>query len=163
MEEEPQTPPASSEIERAYNAGLRFLAHRPRSRQEVRQRLARHFSADAVQHALARLEERNYLNDAAFARSWRESREAHRPRSAALIRREREQRGVARELADAAVAGLDDDDSAYRAGRNRLRALQWVDQVTFRRRLGDYLRRRGFSLGVARRAVERLWHERDVG
>ncbi len=150
-------------MERAYQAGLRFLAYRPRSRQEVRQRLARRFSADVVQEAVARLEERDYLNDAAFARFWRDSREAHRPRSAALIRRELQQRGVARELAEDAVAGLDDDDSAYRAGRRRLRTQQGVDETTFRRRLGDYLRRRGFSGGVARRTVERLWLEREEG
>ena len=151
--------PDSSEVDHAYQVGLRFLAYRARSRQEVRQRLARRFSAHAVRQALARLEEDQYLDDASFARLWRESREAHRPRSAALIRRELEQRGVTREVAEAAIAGLDDGDSAYRAGRRRLRALQGVDEVTFRRRLGDYLRRRGFSLGVARHTVERLLRE----
>ena len=156
-----ETPASSEEAERAYHAGLRLLAYRPRSRQEVRQRLSRRFSTDAVQQALALLEERHYLDDAAFARLWRESREVHRPRSATLIRRELQKRGVARDLADTAVAGLDDDDSAYRAGRHRLRALQGVDRLTFRRRLGDHLRRRGFSMDVARRAVERLWEERD--
>ena len=161
MEEEPQETPVGSEVERAYHAGLRLLAYRPRSRREVQQRLTRRFSTDAVQQAVARLEDGQHLNDAAFARLWRDSREARRPRSAALIRRELQQRGVAKDLADAAIAGLDDDDSAYRAGCHRLRALQRVDQVTFRRRLGDYLRRRGFSMDVTRRAVERLWGERD--
>ena len=152
---------ASSEAERAYQAGLRFLAYRARSRQEVRQRLARRFSGSAVQQAVARLEERGHLDDTTFARFWRQSRETHRPRSAFLIRRELEQRGVARELAEAAVVGLDDEDSAYRAGRRRLRALQGVDEATFRRRLGEFLRRRGFTLAVARRTVERLWRERE--
>jgi len=152
---------ATSEAERAYQAGLRFLAYRARSRQEVRQRLARRFSAPAVQQAVARLEEGGHLNDATFARFWRQSRETHRPRSAFLIRLELEQRGVARELAAEAVVGLDEEDSAYRAGRRRLRALQGVDEVNFRRRLGDYLRRRGFALGVARRTLERLWRERE--
>ena len=164
MEDQTQpTPAGNEEVERAYHAGLRLLAYRPRTRQEVHQRLARRFSTEAVLQALALLEERGYLNDAAFARLWRDSREARRPRSASLIRRELQQRGVARDLADAAVAGLDDDDSAYRAGRHRLRALQGVDQLTFHRRLGDYLRRRGFSADVTRRAVERLWGERDEG
>ena len=161
MREKIREMPDSSEVDHAYQAGLRLLTYRPRSRQEVQQRLARQFSAQAVQQALSRLEGRRYLDDAAFARFWRESREAHRPRSAALIRRELEQRGVAREVTEAAIAGLDDDDSAYRAGRRRLRALQGVDEVAFRRRLGDYLRRRGFSFGLVRRAVERLWRERE--
>ncbi len=157
-----ETPDMSSgEVERAYHAGLRFLAYRPRSHQEVRQRLARRFPAHAVQQALERLKEHHYLDDATFARFWRESREAHQPRSAAFIRRELVQRGVARELAEDAVAGLDDDDNAYRAGRRRLRALRGLDEVTCRRRLGDYLRRRGFSLGVVRTTLKLLWEERE--
>ena len=154
--------PVTSEAERAYQAGLRSLSHRPRSRLELRQRLSRRFSADAVQEAIARLVEKQYLDDAAFARSWRDSREAHRPRSAFLIRRELRQRGIATEVAEAAVDGLDDEDSAYRAGQRRLRALQGMDEATFRRRLGDYLRRRGFSFSVARGTVERVWREREV-
>lgn len=149
------------EMERAYLAGLRLLSYQPRSRQEVRQRLSSRFSTNAIQQALALLEEQGYINDVAFAQAWRDSRETHRPRSAVLIRRELQQRGVTREVADAAVAGLDEEDSAYQAGRHRLRVLQGVDYVTFRRRLGDYLRRRGFSPDVVRQTVERLWQERD--
>lgn len=149
------------EVERAYQVGLRLLAYRPQSRQEVRQRLSGRFSAHVVLQVLTLLEEQGYLDDAAFARAWRESREAHRPRSATLICRELQQRGVAREVANAAVSGLDEEDSAYQAGRHRLRALQGLDYVTFRRRLGDYLRRRGFPSDVVRRTVERLWQERD--
>lgn len=157
-----ETLPSIEEVERAYQAGLRFLSYRARSRQEVQQRLGRRFPDSVVARALALLEERGYLDDAAFARMWREGREAHRPRSAALIRRELQQRGVAREVAEAAIAGLDEEESAYRAGRPRLRALQGMDYVTFRRRLGDYLRRRGFPSDVVRGTVERLWQERGL-
>ena len=143
-------------IDRAMQAGLRFIAFRPRSREEVRRRLGRRFDPHTVEQALARLEERRYLDDAAFARLWRESREAHRPRSAALIRRELLERGVPREVAQEAVAGLDDDASAYRAGQGRLRSLQGLDSVAFRRRLEGYLKRRGFGASVVRRTVDRF-------
>ena len=143
-------------IDRAMQAGLRFIAFRPRSREEVRRRLGRRFDPHTVEQALARLEERSYLDDAAFARLWRESREAHRPRSAALIRRELLERGVPREVAQEAVAGLDDDASAYRAGQGRLRSLQGLDDVAFRRRLEGYLKRRGFGASVIRRTVDRF-------
>ena len=151
----------NNELDRAYQASLRLLTYRPRSRHQVRQRLSSHFSTGAVLQVLALLEDRGYLNDVAFAMAWRESREAHQPRSAVLIRRELQQRGVAREVADAAVAGLDEEDNAYQAGHRRTRALQRVDYVTFRRRLGDYLRRRGFRSDVVRRTLDRLWQERE--
>ena len=147
------------QIGRAFRAGLLFVSYRPRSRQEIRRRLGRRFGARTVELALARLEEQGYVDDATFARFWRESREAHRPRSAGLIRRELAQRGVGREVAEEAVAGLDDDANAYRAGLGRMRSLGGLEYVTFHRRLEGYLRRRGFGTGVVRRAVERLWRE----
>ncbi len=143
-------------IDRAMQAGLRFISFRPRSREEVRRRLGRRFDRHTVEQALARLEEQGYLDDAAFARLWRESREVHRPRSAALIRRELVERGVPREVAQEAVASLDDDASAYRAGQGRLRSLQGLDYVAFRRRLEGYLKRRGFGASVIRRTVDRF-------
>ncbi len=148
-----------SEPQRAYEAALRFLSSRPRSSQEVRRRLASRFTPEAVQETVRRLEEHGFLDDAAFAAFWRQSREAHRPRSTALIRRELMQKGVPRDVAEAAVTGLDDEHSAYRAAKRRERALRGLDEATFRRRLGDYLRRRGFSFGVAHGVVERLWEE----
>ena len=149
------------EDERAYNAGLRLLSYRPRSRDEVRLRLARRFTTEAVNRVLARLTEQGYLDDVAFARFWRENRETHRPRSAFLMRRELLQRGVARDVAETATEGVDDGEGAYRAGLGRLRAMRGLDEAAFRRRLGDYLRRRGFSYDVARRTVRRLWEERE--
>ncbi len=149
-----------NEAQRAYQTGLRILGYRARTRLELLHRLERRYSSDAVQQAVERLEQSGYLNDADFARSWRRSREAHRPRSGFLIRRELEQRGVSREVAEEAVADLDEEDSAYRAGHGRLKSLRDVDWTTFRRRLGDYLRRRGFPIALTRRTVERLWMER---
>ena len=150
------------EDERALGAGLRLLSYRPRSRDEVRQRLARRVTTEAVNQALARLTERGYLDDAAFARFWRENREAHRPRGALLIKQELLQRGVAREVAEAAIEGMDDGGNAYRAGLDRLRVMRGLDEATFHRRMGDYLRRRGFYYGVTQRTVQRLWKERDM-
>lgn len=152
----------SGELEYACQAGIRFLSYRPRSRQEVRQRLTRRFRVEITEKAIVYLESRGYLNDEAFARFWRDSREAHRPRSAALIQRELEQHGVAKELANAVVIHINDEDNAYRAGRRRLRALQKVDYLTFRHRLSSYLKRRGFQLGMIRHVVECLWQEQRL-
>ena len=151
-----------SESERAYLSGLRLLSYRSRSRLEMRQRLSKRFSEEAVAEAVSRLEESGYLDDASFARSWKEGREDHKPRSATLIRRELRYRGVSNELAESVTAGMDDEASAYEAGRRRLSALRGVDKRTFRRRMGNYLRRRGFATGLVIRTVDRLWQERSV-
>lgn len=143
-------------IDDAMQAGFRFISLRCRSKEEVRSRLRRSFEPPVVEQALARLEGQGYVDDAAFARLWRESREAHRPRSAALILRELVEKGVSREVAQEAVTELDDDANAYRAGQGRLRSLQGLDYVASRRRLAGYLDRRGFSPTVIRRTVDRF-------
>ena len=150
------------EPERAYLSGLRLLSYRSRSRLEMRQRLGKRFSAEAVEEAVSRLEESGYLDDASFARSWKEGREAHKPRSATLIRHELRHKGVSKELADSVTADMDDEASAYEAGRRCLKTLRGVDKATFRRRLGNYLRRRGFATGLVIRTVDKLWRERSL-
>ena len=101
----------------------------------------------------------HYLDDAAFAQFWRESRETLSPRSGRLIRSELLFKGVDADTATATVEGLDDEEAAYRAAAKRLKSLQGDDYDVFRRRLGGFLTRRGFSYDVVRRVLERCWRE----
>lgn len=110
---------------------------------------------------MERLRELELLDDAAFARAWSRSRADHRPRSAAMIRRELQSKGVERDVAQASVEPLDDRENAYRAGLRWLPALSNADYDTFRRRIWGRLHRRGFAPALIREAVARLWEERD--
>jgi regulatory protein len=144
----------------AYDAALRLLAYRPRSEREMRQRLARRgIEAPLIDETLARLRRHGYLNDEAFARLWTESRQAASPRSRRLIRSELLAKGVRSETATAAVSDVEDEDAAYRAASRRLRAFPLDDFEAFKRRLGGFLLRRGFSFDVTRRTVDRCWQE----
>jgi regulatory protein len=146
----------------AYEAAIHLLSYRPRSKREMRQRLRRRsISPDVIDETVARLHASHYLDDAAFAQFWRESRQSLSPRSGRLIRSELLSKGVDVETATGAVEGLDDEDSAYRAAAKRLKSIQDDDFDTFRRRLGGFLTRRGFSYDVIRRVVDRCW--RDSG
>ena len=150
--------------ERWYGVALRLLAARPRSVAEVRQRLRRRGAVDPeAAEVIARLQEEGLLDDAAFAAYWRESRETFRPRGRRLLQAELRQKGVEAEVARAALTDLDEDEQAYRAGLRRARSLAAADEVLFRRRLEDYLRRRGFGYEVAVQAVRRLWAEVGPG
>jgi regulatory protein len=145
---------------RAIESGLRLLSYRPRSERELRDRLARKgFARDAVGAALARLRELGYLDDAAFASFWIESRQTYRPGARRLVAAELRQLGVGREVADEATAVISDEEAAYEAARRRLRALRGLEYRAFRERLGAFLTRRGFSYDVARRTIDRCWAE----
>ena len=147
-------------LSRAYNAALRLLSYRPRSEAELKARLLRRFSMPTIENVLASLKEQHLLDDVSFAHFWRHSRESSRPRSATLIRRELMTKGVSREIAEAAIEDMDDDESAYRAGLKAARHLEKADFVTFRRKVWSYLQRRGFGPSLIRRTVNRLWEEK---
>lgn len=141
-------------------AVLNLLGHRPRSEQELRQRLRRRFDEEMVEGAIQELKERQLLDDAAFARFWQENRITFSPRSQRMIRSELRQKGIASEIAQDAVEHLDDEESAYRAGQKKARLCPTTEYSTFRKKLGTFLVRRGFSYEVTEQTIRRLWQER---
>ncbi|MBI1885114.1 MAG: RecX family transcriptional regulator [Chloroflexi bacterium] len=148
--------------QQALNSALRLLSYRPRSEAELRLRLARKGAAAAlVDETLARLRSLGLLDDGAFARYWVESRQQLSPRGRRLLWRELTAKGVDRETVQEAVASLDDAEAAYRAGEKRARTLKALEFPEFRRRLGDFLIRRGFDYDVVAEVTARLWRERE--
>lgn len=145
--------------ERGLAAGLRMLAHRARTEAEVRNRLTQRFTLEVVAQTIAQLKERRFLDDAAFARGWRESRERRRPRGEALLRQELLQRGVALDVIEEAFQGFDAASNAYRAGCKLARRISAATREDFRRRLWAHLQRKGFEQDVIRETVERMWQE----
>ncbi len=150
----------SDSFQRCLNAAVHYLSYRPRSEAELRKRLQqRSFDSDNVAAVITRLKEQGLVDDMAFAQFWKDNRESFSPRSQWLTKLELKRKGVASDIIDQAVDAIDDDDSAYRAVRSKARGLPYSDEQIFRRRLGEYLKRRGFSYGVIEHAVERMWQE----
>ncbi len=141
-------------------SAMRLLAYRPRSEGEMRQRLARGGAPPAVvDETIARLRDLSLVDDEAFARSWVESRDQTSPRGRRLLASELRAKGLARQTVKESLAGLDEEDAAYRAGARRARSLTALPYAEFRHRLGDYLLRRGFGYETVSAAVSRLWQE----
>ena len=148
---------------RCFSAATRVLTYRPRSEFELRERLyKRGFSEDSIEAAIARLKNQGFVDDVAFARFWKENRDSFSPRSQWLTGLELKRKGVAADVIDEVVRDTDDDDSAYRAAENKAHRLPLSDYETFRRRLGEFLKRRGFSYDVISRTVRRLWQELKI-
>jgi regulatory protein len=153
----------ADEKERAHEAALNFLSYRPRSEQEVRRRLQeKDYLPAAVDDAIARLLRAGLIDDEAFARYWIENREQHRPRGAYALRHELGQKGIESRIVDKLVEQVDEDANAYLAATKRLSRWQRLDPSVRRRRMSDYLRRRGFSYDVVQRVWERLIAEQLI-
>lgn len=150
---------------------IRYLGTRPRTRQELTQRLRRSNVPERIAEAtLDRLAELGYVDDAAFARWWGEQRDRHAPRGRRMLEAELRQHGVPREVIEAhreehAVPERAPEDAAL-PGSEAERAQAALDRHLRGRplpqdaralgRIGMFLMRRGFDpetvRGVLRRA-----------
>lgn len=143
--------------QRCLNAAIHFLSYRPRSEHEVRQRLHRRgFDSTNIENTVAKLKEQGLIDDQAFARFWKDNRDSFSPRGKYLIRLELKQKGVSGDI----IGGMDatdDSTNAYRAAVEKARRLSRSDYQSFRRKLGEYLRRRGFGYELINRTIEQIW------
>ncbi|MGC8782142.1 MAG: RecX family transcriptional regulator [Anaerolineae bacterium] len=158
---------AADQVQRAYDRAVQFLSFRPRSTAEVRSYLLRTVGDEAtIETVLNRLTEQGYLNDAEFARYWVENRERFRPKGPRALRQELREHGLEREIIDAALADVDSTASALAVARSRgqrMADLAVAAPELFRRKLSDFLARRGFEYEVIREVVERLAEEWGAG
>jgi regulatory protein len=146
--------------ERAFQQALLFLSYRARSESEIRKNLRKHeIPEPVIEQTIERLRRNGLANDKGFASAWVENRTTFRPRSRRLMAMELRQKGIDDEAIQSAVENVDDEASAYEAAQKRaarLKGLEWND---FRRKLSDFLARRGFSYSVVAPVVTRIWNE----
>ena len=142
-------------------AALRFLSYRPRTIEETRKRLARKYNPDTVERTLAYLLDSRFLDDADFARQWRNSRERRRPKGSRALKIELKRLGVSETIIDDTLDGIDETGNARKAALRP--AARMVDRgctrEDFRRKMGDFLARRGFAYGVIKETIEELWQD----
>jgi len=150
----------SDRFHRCLNTASHYLSYRPRSEAEIRHRLQRHgFDSDCTEKVLARLREQGLVDDTTFARFWKENRESFSPRSRRLTSQELQRKGLDNSIIEQITSEVDDGDSAYRAAISKARRLSPSEYHDFRRRLGEYLRRRGFGYDVIDDTIKRVWKE----
>lgn len=146
--------------ERALQQAMWFLSYRGRSESEIRQNLRKHELPETViDQTLDRLRQDGFANDDQFAKAWVENRSAFRPRSRRMLAMELRQKGLADDSVKSALESVDDEALAYEAAQKRAaryKDLEWND---FRKKLSDFLARRGFSYSVTAPVVTRIWNE----
>lgn len=156
-------PDKSDRIQRCLNTAVRFLRYRPRSEFEVRERLKRHgYEGDVIDNVIASLQGKRLIDDRAFVQFWKDDRDSFSPRSQRLIKLELKQKGVAGDIIDQEIDALDDTESAYRSAIDKACKLPRTDYQSFRRRLGEYLRRRGYGYSVIEKVAEQVCKEQGI-
>ena len=144
---------------RARQVCLTLLTFAPRTRSQLAEALRKRGIPDEVADAaLARFEDVGLIDDAAFARSWVESRHYSRGLAGRALSAELKQRGVA---ADEIRAALDEQLSpdaeaiaARRLVERKIPGTSGLPADQRIRRLAGMLARKGYAPGLAYRVIK---------
>jgi regulatory protein len=154
--------------ERARQVCLRLLTLAPRTRAQLADALRRRGIPDeAADVVLSRLADVGLIDDAAFARSWVESRHYSRGLAGRALSAELKQRGVAADEIRAAIDEQLGPDAEVSAARRlvegKLAATRRLPSEQRTRRLAGLLARKGYPAGLAFRVIrEALEAEGEV-
>lgn len=148
--------------EAAENRLLKKLRVRSLSERESRTFLREQdLDPAAIEHVIDALVRHGYLDDARLAEQLIHAGVTRKGQGRAAISLALSQRGIPRDVADVALAELEDDDAerALEFARQKARAMRGLDRETAVRRLAGQLSRRGyggFAVSAARRALDEL-------
>lgn len=149
----------------AYLDGLKMLARRELSEQQVRQKLARKgYDPGAIDNAIAQLREERAIDDTRVAEAIARTETAVKGRGKLRVRLQIERAGIARAIAkrvvDEVFEAIDDDAQLEMTLAKRLRGRETIADDREMQRLYRYLVGQGFD---AERVLRALRARRERG
>jgi len=141
-------------------AAMRFLKIRPRSIGELKEKLVgKGFSLTDIQITLFDLMASGSLDDRAFTKSWINYRLA-RPFGFRRIIQELKDKGIDQEIIDQALIEIKGSYSAENVAlelaQRRWQRLPDIDPLKKKKRVLDFLLRRGFEEDVVMKVIKKL-------
>ena len=142
---------------RAFNYSLKYLSYRARSVKEVYDYLLRkNFIEDTINSVLKKLIDLKFLNDEEFARQWIESRQKHKGRSKFILKNELRLKGLSNDVIKPLLKEAQDDlETARILFYKKKKVLGKLPPEEFRKKMGGFLQRKGFSFDVINKLFRR--------
>ena len=142
---------------RAFNYSLKYLSYRARSVKEVYDYLLRkNFIEDTINSVLKKLIDLKFLNDEEFARQWIESRQKHKGRSKFILKNELRLKGLSNDVIEPLLKEAQDDlETARILFYKKKKVLGKLPPEEFRKKMGGFLQRKGFSFDVINKLFRR--------
>jgi regulatory protein len=135
-------------LDKAVSYAYRLCDVRPRSEWELRDRLSRKgFAGSTVSTVVSRLKEQDIIDDHKFAKLWIASRMNTNPKGVIALRKELKEKGVPETVIDAVLTGGKDAEVSVirKVAAERMERLKGLPKGTAKKRLFDFLARRGFD------------------
>ncbi|MDP3804384.1 MAG: regulatory protein RecX [Candidatus Omnitrophota bacterium] len=146
---------------RAKNNAYILLRARPRSEQEIGQRLKLKGYDDAVIDGVVDdLKRTGNIDDAKFARFWIESRMHMNPMGDVILKHELKLKGISDSVIEATLQdkakNYDEYEVAFSMAIEKYKRFQKLDKRKALKRVYDFLFRRGFKYDTIRKITEDL-------
>ena len=142
--------------DKAFAYAYRLFSVRPRSEKELRERLrGKGFGGATAYKVILLLKEKKIIDDLGFARLWVESRMHANPKGDMTLRRELGQKGISAAIIDSALSerqGCEGDTCRFLA-RKKMETLGKLPKEKARKKLFDFLARRGFNFDIVKDVV----------
>jgi regulatory protein len=145
----------------AYQRAIKLITYRDRSIAEIRQSLhQKQIPEEIIENVINRLGENGLLDDKRFANLWIENRNEFRPRSHRMLALELRKKGISEDIISQVLENTTaDEELAHKAAQNQIRRYMTLEWQDFRRKLGSFLARRGFSYETVDLTVHQIWAE----
>lgn len=158
------------ELHKARQAALRLLSHRARSEQELRDRLKQKgLSLEGIKKVLDSLTRSGLINDLEFARAFAHDKLLRKPIGRSMLTHQLRQKGISKEVIEQVLSEVyekvKEDKYAVELARNRFErfksAFDELEPLKQRKKLSDYLARRGFAWETVAKAVNEVLGESE--
>lgn len=148
---------------RARAVAVRYLSYRERSAAEIRRRLRRDdYPSVVIEDVVHYLEESGFVDDRKYALNYTEGRFRSRGYGPIRIRADLRRRGVNRGAIDAAIDQVYSARDEVLEKAREMGSKRWAqldresDPLKRKKKVYDYLGRRGYAFDVVRRVVDEL-------
>ncbi len=149
-----------SQLKQAWLTSLRLLTATPKSRRDLSKKLLdKGYPEAVVQETLDQLEKQGFLSDLTYAKNLVSRLTHEKPSGRRKISFELKRRGVPAKIQEELLAEIDSTSESQKA--LELAEAKWQSWARLpdekrRKRLYDYLMRRGFDFQIARETLEHL-------
>ena len=156
----------SEEKKKAKERALNFLSYRDRSEKEMRTKLKQvGFEEKIIDLVVKDLKRLKLIDDEKFAMAFAKSKLITRPMGEFLLKQELVQKGISRELIEKTVEQIyeknDPLNVALELAHKRKKLVTNLDELKAKKRVSDFLLRRGFSWDIVSQVIEQ-WEDLNV-
>jgi regulatory protein len=156
------------ELHKARESSLRLLSHRARSEKELRDRLKQKgLSLESITKVIGSFTQSGLVDDLEFARAFAHDKLLRKPMGRSMLTQQLRQKGISKEIIEQVLSEvyerMKEDEYAVELARNRFErfksAFDGLEPMKQRKKLSDYLSRRGFAWETVAKAINEVLGE----